>query len=69
MGQLRRGPAKPVQSWPEARKRLALTGQLSDPQALSNANLPRTVPEEVGHGHVTYVRKRIHAVSLRRIPY
>ena len=26
-------------------------------------------PEEVGHGHVTYVRKRIHAVSLRRILY
>ena len=24
----------------------------------------KLVPEEVGHGHVTYVRKRIHAVSL-----
>ena len=27
------------------------------------------VPEEVGHGHVTYVRKRIHAVSLWRFLY
>ena len=25
--------------------------------------------EEVGHGHVTYVRKRIHAVSLCRFLY
>ena len=25
--------------------------------------------EEVGHGHVTYVRKRIHAVSLWRFLY
>jgi len=27
------------------------------------------VAEEVGHGHVTYVLKRIHAVSLWRFLY
>ena len=29
----------------------------------------RSQSEEVGHGHVTYVRKRIHAVSLWRFVY
>jgi len=35
----------------------------------NSAQCYRTDSEEVGHGHVTYVGKRIHAVSLWRFLY